>query len=196
MGAEKSPDLGSVVSHLARPVYRHHQFQGSTNDCGPTSLAIAANALLGREEFAGRDVAEQMSHPTFEWHPIPHLVVPRIPGWATFPWGIVHYLRKHGFGARWRLFGTVDRLQQNLLANRITIVVIGEPLRWRKWRYAGWGHVKVLFGYTPGRGFLFVDPGYPRRAEDPWAAHGLFWQPEAEFGRQWRNMFRIYIEVE
>jgi hypothetical protein len=89
----------------------------------------------------------------------------------------------------------LERLRQNLLANLITIVVIGEPLHWRKWRYAGWGHVKVLFGHTPGRGFLFVDPGYPRRPADPWAAHGLFWQGEEEFWKQWRNLFQIYIEV-
>jgi hypothetical protein len=183
------------VSHLARPVYRFHQYQGLTNDCGPTSLAIAANTLLQKEQFAGPDVAEQMSRLRFEWRPFPHLVVSRIPGWATFPWGIVYTLRKHGFRARWRPFGSLERLRQNLLANLITIVVIGEPLHWRKWRYAGWGHVKVLFGHTPGRGFLFVDPGYPRRPADPWAAHGLFWQGEEEFWKQWRNLFQIYIEV-
>jgi hypothetical protein len=166
-----------------------------TNDCGPTSLAIAANALLDREAFRGPDVAEEMSHVVFEWRPIPHLMVPRIPGWATFPWGIVHAFRKQGFGARWRLFGTAERLQRNLLANRITIVVIGEPLRWERWTYRGWAHFKILFGHTPGRGFLFVDPGYSLGG-DSWSRHGLFWQEEAAFLRQWRNMLRITIEVE
>jgi hypothetical protein len=190
----KLPDLSTVTYHLSRPVYRYHQYQGLTNDCGPTSLAIAANALWEREELNGPDVAEAMSHVAFEWRPFPHLVVPRVPNWATFPWGIVYYLRKHDLPARWGLFGTVDRLRRNLLANRVTIVVIGEPLRWQRWEYRGWAHVKILFGYTPGQGFLFVDPGYSR-LDLPWKRHGLFWQGEDEFRRQWRNMLRIYIEV-
>ncbi|MGD2178058.1 MAG: hypothetical protein PVG71_09575 [Anaerolineae bacterium] len=190
----ESPDLSGVASYLSRPVYRYHQYQGYSNDCGPTSLAIAANALLGREAFQGPDVARQMSHVAFEWRPLPHVVIQRIPNWATFPWGIVYYLKKHDLPARWGPFGTVERLRSNLLANQITIVVVGEPWSWRKGRYAGWAHVKILFGHTPGQGFLFVDPGHSR-ADDPWKRHGLFWQEESEFLRQWRNLFRTYVEV-
>jgi hypothetical protein len=190
----ESPDLSGVALYLSRPVYRHHQYQGHTNDCGPTSLAIAANALLGRDLFQGSVVAREMSRVAFEWRPFPHLVVQRISNWATFPWGIVHYMRKHDFPARWRPFGTVERLQRNLLANQLTMVVVGEPFRWEKGKYAGWAHVKILFGHTPGRGFLFVDPGHGR-IDDPWKRHGLFWQAEEEFLRQWRSLFRTYIEV-
>jgi hypothetical protein len=190
----ESLDLSGVAFYLSRPIYRHHQYQGNTNDCGPTSLAIAANALLGREAFQGPAVAKEMSRIALEWRPFPHVVVQRIPNWVTFPWGIVHYLRRHDVPARWGAFGTVERLRRNLLANRLTIVVVGEPLRWTRRRYAGWAHVKILFGYTPGRGFLFVDPGHSR-TDDPWKRHGLFWQGEEEFLRQWRNLLRVYVEV-
>jgi len=190
----ETPDLSSVTFHLSRPVYRYHQYQGYTNDCGPTSLAIAANALLEREAFQGPEVAEEMSRVAFAWRPVPHVVVQRIPDWATFPWGIVYYLRKHDFSARWGPFGTVERLRRNLLADRISMVILGEPLRWEGWTYKGWGHIKILFGYTPGRGFLFVDPGYGR-ADESWKRHGLFWQEEDEFLRLWRNYLRIYVEA-
>jgi len=192
-----TPDLSAVAVHLHTPVYRYHQYQGSTNDCGPTSLAIAANALLGEERFQGPRVSQDMNGLVFELRPFPHFVVQRIPNWATFPWGIAHYLRKHGIAARWLPLGREGRLHHNLLANQITLVIVGEPLRWEKGRYAGWGHVKVLFGYTPGRGFLFVDPAYQRRPDDPdpYRRYGLAWQEEKEFLRQWRNFFRICIEV-
>lgn len=193
-GMAESPDLSDVVLYLSRPIYHYHQYQGLSNNCGPTSLAIAANALMGQEVFQGHTVAKEMNHVAFTWRPVPHVVVQRIPNWVTFPWGIVYYLREHAFPARWGLFGTVERLQRNLLTDRLTIVALGEPFRWKKGRYAGWAHLKVLFGHTPGRGFLFVDPGH-NRTDAPWKRHGLFWQGEETFVRQWRNLFRAYIEV-
>lgn len=191
------PDLSSVTFHLRTPVYRYHQHQGNTNDCGPTSLAIAANALLGEQRFQGPTVAQEMNDPVFEVWPFPHFVVRRVHNWATFPWGIVHYLRQHDIPARWSLLGSVHRLRWNLLADRITIVILGEPWRWEERRYRGWSHAKILFGHTPGQSFLFVDPAYGRRPGDPgsWEHHGLFWQGEREFLRQWRNVFRIYVEI-
>jgi len=177
------PDLSAVTYYLRTPVYRYHQHQGDTNDCGPTSLAIAANALLGEERFEGARVAEEMNDLAFEVRPFPHFVVRRIRNWATFPWGIVHYLRQQDIAAHWSPLGTVKRLHRNLLADRITIVMVGEPLRWEGGRYRGWAHAKVLFGYTPGQGYVFVDPGYRRRTDDAnsWEYHGLFWQKESEF---------------
>ena len=192
-----APALGGVTAHMHTQVYRYHQYQGHTNDCGPTSLAIVANALLGEERFQGPRVAREMARLAFEVRPLPHLVVRRIPNWATFPWGIAHYLRQHGIPARWRPFGTLEGLHRNLLADRITIVTIGEPLRRRKLRYTGWAHTKVLFGHTPGEGFLFVDPAHSQSPDDSdsWKRNCLSWQEESEFLRQWRNLFRITIEV-
>lgn len=194
--AEK-PDLSPVSLRLRRPVYDYHQYQGYTNDCGPTCVAIAANALLEEERFEGPVVAEEMSRVAFEWTPVPHLVVQRVPGWATFPRGIVYYLRKHGFQARWRPFGKLEKLDSNVRADRITMVILGEPWRWEDGSYKGWGHVKILFGHVPGQRLLFVDPGYARSSdEESLEYHGLFWEEEEEFVRLWRNYLRIYVEVE
>jgi hypothetical protein len=201
------PDLSGVPLRLTRHVYEYYQFQGyDTNDCGPTSVAIAANALLGRQVLEGPIVAEEMSHVAFEWKPLPHLVVPRIPNWATFPWGIAHYLRKQGFRARWRPFGTLERLERNLRADLLTMVIVGEPWKWTKddpdqsrrgrWVYDGWAHVKILYGQLPGHRLYFVDPGWNAETRtDPLERFGIFSQEEDEFLREWRNLLRIFIEV-
>jgi hypothetical protein len=129
----ETPDLSAVRLRLSRPVYRYHQYQGLTNDCGPTSVAIAVNAML----------------------------------------------------------------EQNLHADRLTMVVMGEPWRWEKRKYVGWAHVKILFGRALDGRFLFVDPGCSRSLDsDTLEGHGLFAQDEVEFLRQWRNLLRLYVEVE
>lgn len=189
-------DLSLVALRLRKPVYRYYQYQALTNDCGPTTLAIAANTLWGREELQGPTVAREMNRIGLAWRAFPYIGPSRIPGWATFPWGLVHHLRKRGLRARWHPFGSLDRLRRNLLDDTITVVIVGEPLRWENRGYRGWAHYKVLFGYEAGRGLLFVDPAVkrpkdPRRIEH----HGLSWQGEAEFLRQWANLLRLYIEV-
>ncbi len=192
-----TPDLSGVPLRLSRPVYRYHEYQGATNDCGPTSLAIVVNALRGQRILAGSYVAREMRPLAVDWRPFPRPVVSRLPNWATFPWGMVHYLKLLGLRARWRPFGNLEKLRRNLRADRMTMVIVGEPWRWKRWAYAGWAHVKILFGYVPGRGFLFVDPGFPRSPRpDRLEHHGLFWQAEDEFLRQWRNLMRLYVEVE
>lgn len=189
-------DLSRVALRLRKPIYRYYQYQALTNDCGPTTLAIAANTLRGREELQGPTVARDMNLFGLAWRAFPYVAPSRIPGWATFPWGLVHHLRKRGIRARWQPFGSLNRLRRNLLDDTITVVIIGEPLRWEKRSYRGWAHYKVLFGYEAGRGLLFVDPAV-RRSQDPKRIehHGLSWQGEAEFLRQWANMLRLYVEV-
>ncbi len=195
-GIGEAPDLSGVAFRLRRPVYQYHQFQGRTNDCGPTSLAIVANAVRGREELNGERVAEEMNRLGLAWRAFPYLGLSRIPNWATFPWGMVDYLRRQGIPARWRPFGTVERLRRNLLDDRITIVMIGQLLRWERGRYRGWAHAKVVFGHIAGQGFLFVDPAVERSGESHRLEyHGLSWQREEEFLRQWGNLLRVYVEV-
>ncbi len=192
----EGPDLSGVAVRLRKPAYRYHQFQGSANGCGPTSLAIAVNALAGVEELEGAVMAREMDRIGLAWRAFPYIALSRIPGWATFPWGIVHHLRRRGVRAWWSPFGTVERLKRNLAEDRITMVAVGEPFRWKRGRYQGWAHVKVVYGYEAGRGWLFVDPGV-RRTGSPEALeyHGLSWQGEEAFLGQWANVLRVYIEV-
>ncbi|MEA3375915.1 MAG: hypothetical protein U9R72_06930 [Chloroflexota bacterium] len=193
---KEAPDLSGVPFRLRKPVYRYHLYQGATNDCGPASLVIAANALSEHEDLKGAMVAGEMNRLGLAWRAFPYVMPSRIPNWATFPWGIVHGLRERGIRARWRPFGTLERLRRNLLEDQITIVMVGEPLHWEGGRYRGWAHAKVVFGHLAGRGFLFVDPAI-RRAGNPnrLEYHGLAWQREDEFLDQWRNLLRVYVEV-
>jgi len=181
-----------VTYRMQKPLFKYHQYQGESQDCGPTSLAIAANACWEETRLEGGRVAEEMDHPVVHLLPYPRLVVYRIAGWATFPWGMVSYLRSGGIRARWRLFSRLEDLQSNLTSDLITLVTLGEPFLWDQ-GYRGWSHYKVLYAHQPGDGFLFVDPAHER---DSGEEEGLSWQEEGEFLSLWRRMGRIRIEVE
>jgi hypothetical protein len=175
------------------PIYKFHQFQGNTNNCGPTSTAIAANAYLNKRLYSGEMIAQELNN---WWKYFPKLLFPRINNWATFPWGIVQYLKKLNISARWGIHGNLERLKRNILAERITIVIAGNPFVWKDGKYYGWGHTKVLFGYSPGKKFYFVDPGYELQISNSLESQGIFCQTEEEFLSQWKNFFNIYIELE
>lgn len=164
----------------AAPLPACHLHQGESNDCGPFSAAIVINALLGR----GLADPHELSGRLERWEGL------RPPGrilrGPTFPWGMVHLLRGYGLSARWRPFATVERLRANLREGRVTIVLIGEPLRFCRWRWCGWMHYRVLYGWEPGR-WLFVDPAVREATTTV---------EEALFLRRWRNAARILIEVE
>ena len=189
------PSFSADALVLPIPLHRFHHYQGDTNDCGPFCVAIAVNGLRGEMILEGSTVARQMER--LRWSrgfpPLP--VLDKIPGWATLPWGLSDELRRHGFRARWRLFGTRERLLRNLLTGRVTIVAIGEPLRFVKGRWQGWGHLKLPYAWDPERGWAFVDPGIARRSEDPWLVHGIGWQDDETFVRQWGWMLRFMVEV-
>ena len=187
--------LPQLPHKMTTPFHEYHSYQGDTNDCGAHSICIAANALLGDKRFDPGIVAEELNHPSIRRGPIPHIIVRRIPNWATFPWGITDYLNSHGFAAEWHPRGDEDRLLRNLRANVATMVTIGEPFRFEGIRYVGWGHVKILFGYDALYGYAFVDPGCRKDPSDRWERMGIFWQDEVSFVREWAKLFRIYIEV-
>ncbi|MGC9356315.1 MAG: hypothetical protein ACP5GX_00515 [Anaerolineae bacterium] len=167
---------------LPYPFSDWHAYQGQTNDCGPFSVAIAANAIRQETVFN----PEALSRSLAQWRG--WLPPDRVPGWIVFPWGLVRVLREQGFGARWRVLNREERLWRNLHADLTTIVVVGRPLRFKGWRWAGWSHYKVLHAWDPERGWGFADPAVSR-------APGLSWQDEATFRREWTWMGRQLIEV-
>ena len=190
--------FGAELAHeMQIPLATYHRYQGNTNDCGPFSLSIVANALLDQERFDPTVVAEEMNRITLVSRPIPHPFISRIRNWATFPWGITRYLQDHGFRAAWHVRGTPERLFANLHQQIATMVMIGEILKSDNVWFAGWGwgHVKVLYGYASQTGFAFVDPGCRKDPADPWGSRGIFWQDQVSFLREWSNLFRIFIEV-
>ena len=157
-----------------------HQWQGHTNDCGPFSAAIATNALRGARVVEGALIAEAMVE---QWPP------ERIPGWATFPWGVARMLRRFGLRPRWRIGASERRLLRNLDAGRTTLVLVGEPLRFEGRRWAGWSHYKLLYAWGPEAGWAFVDPGAS-------GSRVYTYQKAATFRRLWTWMGRQCIEVE
>lgn len=174
----------------------YHQYQGSTNDCGPTVAAILGNAYLGEDRFQGPEVAAWLNKVHLAPGPLPRPVVGRIPGWATFPWGITRYLKTQGIPGRWKPLRTQEDLLHGLRADRLMAVVIGEPFRWEAGRYKGWSHYLVPCGYDQQEGYLFLDPAVRKRSEgDRWERAGLVWKPEREFQVLWRKMLRMLITV-
>jgi len=151
------PALPAGALAMRWPIYRFHRHQGSTNDCGPFCVVIAVNALKGKSLLNGSGVARQMERcrPCAGSLPLP--VLDKIPGWATLPWGLSDELRRHGVPSRWRFMGTRERLLSNLRTDRITLISVGEPLRFDRGRWRGWGHVKILYAWAPGHGWAFVD---------------------------------------
>ncbi len=170
---------------LTQPLAKWHRHQGSSNDCGPYSVMITANGLLDQPVVNGDVLARAMEGPPA----LRGTLWPsRIPGWATFPWGIAAALQRVGLHARWRVGVPLRELYANLNRGRVTIVIVGEPFRFVGRSYAGWSHYKVLYAWDPQEGFAFVDPA---------AAGGVAYpiQREAEFVKQWTKMGRQIVEA-
>lgn len=159
-----------------------HIYQGATNDCGPYCVAIVGNTFRDLTVVDPVLLAKSMA----SWR---RLFIPaRVPQWATFPWGIVWAFEELGFEARWRVFSSRKRLYRNLRSVIATIVLIGEPFRFKDHQWQGWSHYKVLYGWDPVRGWAFVDPGV---AYSP----GISWQKDADFFKRWRSLGCQIIEI-
>ncbi len=167
------------VVKLSHAVSRFHVHQKDSNDCGPYCVAMVSNALYQAPLVNAMALAEELSRRGFP---------ERIPGWATLPWGVVASLRRLGLRARWRVGASLKRLFANLHQDCITIVIVGEPLRFVGRKWDGWSHYKIFDVWDPHQGLGFVDPVTSR-------ADGMTWQPLDEFRRQWAWMGKQIIEV-
>jgi hypothetical protein len=161
---------------LALPLLQFHQYQGATNDCGPFTVAMVVNALTGAE-VRGADVARAMNRPRLRGG-IP--VVRRIPGWATFPWGLADELERHHIPARWRFGATETHLRAALAEGRCALPIFGElrPL---------WAHVRLVAEYDPERGWGFVDAAHPQPE--------VVWDNPIRFAGWWRNYGNLLVET-
>ncbi|WP_119071928.1 hypothetical protein [Aggregatilinea lenta] len=169
-----------------RAIERYHHAQGSTNDCGPHSAAAALGFCTGTPVDPAV-LTHEMNRPRVQMG-IPPLVVRRIPGWATLPWGIADVLRVHGLNASWRMRASEDDLHRALREERIPLPIFGEPFRRHGLRWTGWSHVAVVAGWSPTEGaYWFVDSA---RA-DPLSARA-----QDQFLRLWNNMGSLLVEVE
>lgn len=173
-------------SRHGRALDAYHAWQRATNDCGPHVVTMALNFMRGREDFDAPAMARAMNRPRIGGG-IPPLVVRRIPGWATFPWGMVDMLRRHGVPARWRVLASEAHLIRALDENRLAMPIYGEPFRVRNGRWKGWSHVVLLAGWdAASQAYVFVDSSQ---------RHAPTHIPRAKFVRLWRNMGRLLVEA-
>jgi hypothetical protein len=156
-----------------------HRFQGDTNDCGPYAATTALNALLGLH-LEPAQVAEALNRP--RWRGA-RLTVRRVPGAATFPWGLVDLFSAFGVAARWRFGAAAEPLPGRIAAGDLLMPIIGG---WRPW--PPWAHFLILAAYDPAvAGWGFIDPMVPS-AE-------LHWRTDANFRARWRNFGQVLVEV-
>ncbi len=169
------------AKQLKRPLAKWHHNQGSTNDCGPFSAAIVANGLRDKQVIDAPALARAMEQAPKDC-PIPlPFSLDRIPGSATFPWGVAHALEQQGFKARWHVLSSIDHLKENLDKGLATIVIVGNPKE-------GWAHYKVLYAWDPKHGWAFVDPAAAEK-------QAFSYQEDASFEEQWSAIGRICVEV-
>jgi hypothetical protein len=166
---------------LSFPVEDYHVCQRDSNDCGPYCVAMVTNTLYEGPFVNAEALSEELNRRGFP---------ERIPDWATLPWGVVASLRRLGLRARWRVGASLQRLFTNLQQDRITIVMIGEPLYFEGRKWSGWSHYKILDTWDPERerNLGFVDPSTSN-------ATGMTWQSLDEFRQQWAWMGKQMIEV-
>lgn len=168
---------GIRAAHSER-VLSCHRFQGDSNDCGPFTVAMLVEGLTGR----GVDpsiLARELDRPRWRglWRALP--LLRRIPGFATFPWGLVDALRQHGMRARWQRGGDEAELRGWLKASLGVVVLYGG------WSPRPWAHYVVLLAEDPERGWGVADPGRPTAA--------LRWIDRDSFARRWRRMGRVAV---
>jgi hypothetical protein len=166
---------GGVETPLAGEVLSHHAYQGATNDCGPFCVAMVAGAVRDLSVDALL-LAESLNRPARRWP-----VLRRVPGGATFPWGVVDALREYGISSRWFVRTRPEQLREMLARGHTPMVVLAN-LRER------WGHWVVLLSWDPIRGWGVADParmGGQRRYLD-----------EEEFTRLWRESFRMVVDID
>lgn len=170
--------LHPVRAAHSQAVLACHRYQGDSNDCGPFTVAMLVEALSGRQVDAA-GLARRLERPRWRglWGFLP--LVRRIPGFSTFPWGLVDALELHGLRARWQRGCNPSELRGWLDAGLGLVVLYGE------WRPKPWAHYVVLLAHDPALGWGVADPDRPK-AE-------LRWLPEATFRRRWQAMGSIAV---
>ena len=171
----------------------YHQWQlkagGSPNRCGPFSLAIAANLVLGNQVFDGDAIAEELRTRWIEWKP--QQLLPRLnrfpPDAATMPGAIARYLRNNGIAAALHTFGRLTDIKDALRRGQYAIPIIGQLTHHVGWRWLPWGHAIVAVGYAPTH-LLTVDPGQKTITHPT-----LHPYPNEKFMRLWTGMARMWL---
>jgi hypothetical protein len=163
-----------IYSPFADTLLYSHQYQGNTNDCGPFCAAIILNALRGLH-IDGVELSHEMDK--IHWHYL-WFVIRRIPGWATFPWGMVDILREYKLEASWSILTPLQQLHEKLLQRKVLLPFLG---RWQPL----WAHIAVLVAYHDKLGWGFVNPAHSGKQ--------LSWISHADFNYHWNALGNIVV---
>lgn len=167
--------LRSTISPHADALLKRVQYQGMRNDCGPFTTATVLNAMKNLD-LDGIKLSEVMDKPVFRGI-VP--VVRRVPGWATFPWGMVDIFKEYGLKAHWRLFQKESQLIDWLETGVVVMPIIGE------WRPKAWMHVMTLVAYDNGKGWGFANTQNNH--------HNVHWFEHEKFTGLWKNTGRLAV---
>jgi len=171
----------ALLSPHAPALLAAHACQGESNDCGPFALSMALAALRPDRAVPPEHMVRVMARPR------PRAIlgllplVRRIPGWATFPWGVADAARQAGLRARWRVFGTTDALVAALARGEVPIAFLGG------WRPRPWGHIAALVAWDGVRGWGFADSLSPEAT--------ITWRPDDAFRRRWRALGNQWVAL-
>ena len=169
------PTTQLISPHLDA-ILNAHQHQGSSNDCGPYTIATVLNALRDLN-LDGDQLAHQMDKPVWRG---PLFVIRRVPNWATFPWGIVDVLQEHGLEASWRPFESTKNLKKALPQGRVLMPIIGSI-------YPLWAHVMTLIAWDLHKGWGF--------ANTQSSHHNIHWISDDYFRSHWNAMVHLVVEA-
>ncbi len=166
----QSPHIDQIMKNL--------QYQGSSNDCAPYTTTTVLNAMR-EQKLTGDEVAKQMNKP--RWRGI-FPVIRRVPNWATFPWGIVDFMRDYGLKGRWWFRVPMSYLKPAIANGHILMPIVGE------WRPKPWPHVKTLVAWDPDKGWGFADTQSSKKK--------ISWRADDNFQERWKNYGRLLVEIE
>ncbi len=173
--------------------------QELTNDCGPTSLAVALNLFLFQANLGAslieKDSVKRLAH-LFFWDRLPEWI-PGVGG-ATAPWGMVKAFNLHAsrMGLDWR----AERRSHARRAHIIEALMTGRPVSALKiWKNGGahwvtlvrYSNEKDRFYYIDPNPFLEFLPEDKRLQSQPWAAFESHWSRET----WWSKLLGIKNEL-
>ncbi len=126
----------------------------------------------------GKELARRMNTPVWR---LPLPILRRVPGWATFPWGVVDVLREYHLSAAWQAFAVEDTLRDGLKHGQVLLPILGtwKPL---------WAHILILAAYQDRLGWGFVNPAHERKE--------LTWLSQTAFSTRWNTFGRLLICVQ
>ena len=185
------PAVSSYVPPLsvgALEAYQQYQPFGSPS-CADYSVAMAYNILRGRftPNQQGLACCAQPPLPPIEGSDVTPLIdrtffgrFPRTE--MATPFGVNGALNQLQIAYRFTLHGSVDELGDWVGQGNLALVSIGQREGREGYEGETWGHVKVVVGYDPMRGFAFLDPGLdPSDHENP----RIVWLSEEQFLDEW-----------